>query len=154
VEKEHCSTKNNWARTAQSTAQSLLLILTVHTSFIILWIHHHQLSQEYLCRNFNTYSYLHQDNHRIIEWPGLKRTTVIILFQPPAMCRVANEQTRLPRATSSLALNVSSNGASTTFLGNLFQCITTLCVKNFLLISNLNLLCLREEEWPLRHCFL
>ena len=26
--------------------------------------------------------------HRIIiEWPGLKRTTVIIEFQPPAMCR-------------------------------------------------------------------
>jgi len=36
--------------------------------------------------------------HRIIEWPGLKRTTVIISFQPPAMCRVANHQTRLPRA--------------------------------------------------------
>jgi len=36
-------------------------------------------------------------NHRIIEWPGLKRTTVIIEFQPPAMCRVTNPQTRLPR---------------------------------------------------------
>ena len=23
------------------------------------------------------------DSHRIIEWPGLKRTTVIIKFQPP-----------------------------------------------------------------------
>jgi len=29
---------------------------------------------------------------------------MIIEFQPPAMCRVANHQTRLPRATSSLAL--------------------------------------------------
>ena len=29
------------------------------------------------------------------------------------MCRVANHQTRLPRATSSLALNASRNGAST-----------------------------------------
>ena len=47
---------------------------------------------------------------------------------------------RLPRATSSLTLNASRDGASTTSLGNLFQCITTLCVKNFLLISNLNLL--------------
>ena len=28
-------------------------------------------------------------------------------FNPPAMCRVANQQTRLPRATSSLALNAS-----------------------------------------------
>ena len=31
-------------------------------------------------------------------------------FQPPAMCRVANQQTRLPRATSSLALNASRDG--------------------------------------------
>ena len=54
-------------------------------------------------------------------------------FSPPAMCRVANHQTRLPRATSSLALNASRDGASTTSLGNLFQCVTTLCVKNFLL---------------------
>jgi len=28
------------------------------------------------------------------------------------MCRVANQQTRLPRATSSLALNASRDGAS------------------------------------------
>jgi len=35
-------------------------------------------------------------------------------FQPPATCRVANQQTRLPRATSSLALNASRDGASTT----------------------------------------
>jgi len=34
------------------------------------------------------------------------------------MCRVANHQTRLPRATFSLALNASSDGASTTSLGN------------------------------------
>ena len=56
---------------------------------------------------------------RIIEWPGLKRTTVIIQLQhPPAMCKVANHQTRLPRATSSLALNASRDGASTASLGN------------------------------------
>ena len=52
---------------------------------------------------------------KIIEWiierPGLKRTTMIIQFQPPAMCRVTNHQTRLPRATSSLALNASRDGA-------------------------------------------
>ena len=55
--------------------------------------------------------------HRITEWPGLKRTAMIIWFHPPAMCRVANQQTRLPRATSSLALNASRDGASTTTLG-------------------------------------
>ena len=60
-------------------------------------------------------------NHRTIEWPGLKRTTMRIQFQPPAMCRVANHQTRLPRATSSLALNACRDGASTASLGNLFS---------------------------------
>jgi len=46
------------------------------------------------------------------------------------MCRVAtNQQTRLPRATSSLALNASRDGASTASLGNLFQCVITLCVE-------------------------
>ena len=67
---------------------------------------------------------------------------MIISFQPPAMCRVANLQTRLPRATSSVALNASRDGASTTSSGNLFQGVTTLCVKNFLLISILNHPCL------------
>uniref|UniRef100_A0A669QC17 UBC core domain-containing protein n=1 Tax=Phasianus colchicus TaxID=9054 RepID=A0A669QC17_PHACC len=42
------------------------------------------------------------------------------------MCRVTNQQTRLPRATSSLALNACRDGASTASLGNLFQCLTTL----------------------------
>jgi len=32
----------------------------------------------------------------------------------PAMCRVAHQETRLPRATSSLALNACRDGASTT----------------------------------------
>ena len=52
-------------------------------------------------------------SRNFIEWPGLKRTTMLIQFQPPAMCRVANHQTRLPRATSSLALNACRDGAST-----------------------------------------
>ena len=64
---------------------------------------------------------------------------MIIQFQAPAMCGVTNQQTRLPRATSSLALNASRDGASTTSSGNLCQCIITLWVKNFLLKSNLNL---------------
>ena len=74
---------------------------------------------------------------------------MIISFQPPAMCRVANLQTRLPRATSSVALNASRDGASTTSSGKLFQGATTPCVKNFLLISNLNLSCLSLRPFPL-----
>ena len=62
-----------------------------------------------------------KENHRLIEWPGLERTTMLIQFQPPAMCRVANQQPRLPRATSSLALNAFRDGASTASLGNLFS---------------------------------
>jgi len=51
---------------------------------------------------------------------------VLIQFQPSAMCRVANQQPRLPRATSSLALNACRDGASTASLGNLFQCVISL----------------------------
>ena len=53
------------------------------------------------------------ENHRTIGWPGLQRPTVLTQFQPPAMCRVSNQQPRLPRATSSLALNACRDGAST-----------------------------------------
>ncbi|XP_048809310.1 polypeptide N-acetylgalactosaminyltransferase 13 isoform X1 [Lagopus muta] len=80
--------------------------------------------------------------HRILEWLRLQRSTVLTQFQPPAMCRVTNQQPRLPRATSSLALNACRDGASTASLGSLCQCLITLCVKNVLLISNLNLPCL------------
>ena len=48
-------------------------------------------------------------------------------------------QTRLLTALFSLAWNTSRDGASTASLGNLFQCLTTLSVKNFLLVSDLNL---------------
>ncbi|KAK4821583.1 hypothetical protein QYF61_024442 [Mycteria americana] len=46
---------------------------------------------------------------------------------------------RLLRAPSNLTLNVSRDGASTTFLGNPFQCFTTLIIKKLFLISSLNL---------------
>jgi len=87
-------------------------------------------------------------NHRITEWPGLKGPRWSLSSNPPAMCSVSNHQPRLPRATSSLALNASRDGASTTSLGNLFQCVTTPWVKNFFLISNLNLPCLSLKLRP------
>jgi len=43
------------------------------------------------------------------------------LVPTPAMCRITNQQPRLPRATSSLALNACRDGASTASLGNLFS---------------------------------
>lgn len=43
---------------------------------------------------------------------------------------LCNEQGHLQlRAPSSLILNVSKDGASTTFLGNLCQCLTNLTAK-------------------------
>ena len=42
-------------------------------------------------------------------------------------------------ATSTCFLNTSRDGDSTTSLGSLCQCLTTLSEKNFFLISNLNL---------------
>ena len=47
---------------------------------------------------------------------------MLIQFQPPAVCRVTNQQTRLPRATSSLALNACRDGACTASLGIAPRC--------------------------------
>ena len=56
---------------------------------------------------------------------------MLIQFQPPAMCRVANQQPRLPRATSSLALNACRDGASTASLGNPFSASPpSICLQN------------------------
>ncbi|KAK4825808.1 hypothetical protein QYF61_002413 [Mycteria americana] len=56
---------------------------------------------------------------------------------------------RLLRAPSHLTLNVSRGGTSTTSLGNLHQCFTTLIVKNFFLISSLNLPSFTLKPLPL-----
>ena len=76
-------------------------------------------------------------NHRVIEWLEMEGTLKIIPFQPPAIGRDTSLQTMLLTAPSSLALSVSREGASTASLGNLFQCLTTLRVKDFFLISSL-----------------
>jgi len=55
------------------------------------------------------------------------------------MGRDTFHQTRLLQAPSNLALNTAREGAATAPLGNLGQGLTTLRVKNFFLISNLNL---------------
>jgi len=68
---------------------------------------------------------------------------------PAAMSRDIFHQPRLLRAPSSLALNTAREGASTASLGNLCQGLTTLMVKNFLLISNLNLPSFSLQPFPL-----
>jgi len=68
-------------------------------------------------------------NKTIESWNGLgwKGPQWSSSFNPPAVCRVTNQQTRLPRATSSLALNASRDGASTASLGNLLQNLRVSC---------------------------
>jgi len=55
----------------------------------------------------------------------------------------------LLRAPSNLALNTAREGAATASLGNLFQSLTTLTVKNFFLISHLNLPSFSSKPFPL-----
>lgn len=53
----------------------------------------------------------------------------------------------LLKVPSNLILSTSNNGASTTSLGNLFKHLMTFTVKNFILVSNLNL-----TSYSLNHC--
>lgn len=77
----------------------------------------------------------------ITEWFGLERTLRIIQFQLPMVGRGTFHYTRLPKAPSNLALNVSKKGAFPTSIGKLFWGLITLTVKNFFQTSNLNLPC-------------
>jgi len=69
------------------------------------------------------------EKHNITECFGLEGTFRGHLAHPLAASKDIFNQTRLLRAPSNLALNVSRDGASTTSLGSLFQCLTTLIKK-------------------------
>ena len=77
--------------------------------------------------------------HRIVEsqdpwsWKGPLR---VIQSKSPAINRDIHRQIRLSRALSSITVKVSRGGASAASLGILFQCLTTLTVKYFFLISS------------------
>jgi len=58
------------------------------------------------------------------------------------------DQLRVLRAPCSVALNSARERTATTSLGNLGQDLTTLMVKNFFLISNLNLPCFSLKPSP------
>jgi len=64
------------------------------------------------------------------------------------MSRDIFHQTKVLRAPSNLILNTPREGVSTASLGNLFQCLTTLMVKNFFLVSHLNLPSFSLEQFP------
>ena len=79
-------------------------------------------------------------------WKG---TLKLIQPNPPAMSRDIFNHIKMLRAPSNLALSVSRAGASPTSLGNLCQGFTTLSMKNFFLISSLNLPSFSLEPLPL-----
>ncbi|KAK4832092.1 hypothetical protein QYF61_020707 [Mycteria americana] len=89
----------------------------------------------------------HGPGHLMGPWTAQKKTSLQAYcdsLQPwdsaPSFHQVIQSPIiRLLKAPSNLALNTSRDGAATTSLGNLFQGLTTLIVKNFFLISNLNL---------------
>ena len=56
---------------------------------------------------------------------------------------------RMLRAPSNLTLSACMDGASTTTPGNLFQCLTTLIVKNYFLIYSLNIPSFSLKLFPL-----
>ena len=67
------------------------------------------------------------------------------------MNRDTHSYIRLLRASFSLTLNISRDGASITILAILFQCLITLIVKKkkIFLISNLNLPSVILKPFPL-----
>ena len=71
--------------------------------------------------------------HRITEWSGLEGNFKII----PAIGKDTSHLTRLLKASYRLALNASMEGASTTLQGKLFQCLISLTIKIFFLLSNI-----------------
>ena len=94
-------------------------------------------------------------NHRIIEsqnhrmvWVG-KDLKYHLVPTPSAMGRNIFHLIRLLRAPSNPPLNTAREGVSTTSLGNLLQCLSTLMVKNFFLISNPNLPSFSLKPLPL-----
>jgi len=74
---------------------------------------------------------------------------MLIEFQPP--CYVQGHQPADQAAQSHIqpGLECLQGWGIHSLLGQPVQCITTLCVKNFLLISNLNLPCLSLKPFPL-----
>ena len=84
-----------------------------------------------------------------MEWFGLEGTLKNHLVQ--CLCRGQGHLSpiRLLKALSSLTLNTSKDWTSTTSPDNLFQCLTTLIIKNFFLMSRLNLPSFSLKPLPL-----
>ncbi|CAN0052273.1 unnamed protein product [Bubo scandiacus] len=91
----------------------------------------------------------HLIRFRMVKWFGLEETLKIIWFQPPCHGQGHLPLDQVLKALSNLALNTAREGAATASLGNLCQCLTTVTVKNFFLISNLDLISFSLKLLPL-----
>jgi len=87
--------------------------------------------------------------HRITERSGWEGPFRGHPAQPPAGSRDSFHRIGVLKAPSSLALDVSRDGASTASLGSSGQGFTTLSVKNVFLMSSLNLPSLSLKPPPL-----
>jgi len=85
----------------------------------------------------------------IIEWFGLEGTFRGHLAQPPCSEQQYLQLDQAARSPIQPGLERFRGGASTTSLGNLCQCFTTLIVKNFFLISSLSLPSFSLKPLPL-----
>ena len=137
----------NYTRTCRNTILSVKVRLPTETQTLLclcfIW--------KFLCHLFfikvNIYRQGKFGSHKC-SWPRIVETQSGLGWQgsirspssnSPTIGRDTSLQTKLFKAPSSLALNAYREGASTASLGNLFQCLTTLAVKNFFLVSSLNL---------------
>lgn len=88
--------------------------------------------------------------HGVTECPGLRGSLKLISFQPSC-----HEQGHFPPDLVAQGLiqpgleHCQGHGTSTISPETLFQCLTTLTVLNFFLISNLNLLSFSWKPFPL-----
>ena len=88
-------------------------------------------------------------NHRVTESFEKEGTLTCHLIQLPSHEQGHLQLSQVLRAPSSLTLGVFKGGAPTTSLGNLCQCLTSLIVKNFFPMSNLNLPSFSVKPFPL-----
>ena len=109
-------------------------------TYVYLFIYFCMSTQKKLIHTYILgWFYLSSTFHRNIEWPGLKRTKMIIDFQPP--CYVQGRQSRDQAVQSNIqpGLECLQGWGTHSLLGQPVQCVTTLCVEKFLLKSSLNL---------------
>ncbi|XP_068775232.1 uncharacterized protein [Struthio camelus] len=111
-------------------------------------VSHHILlgSHTKIRRSFSGHSCI-TEIPEITEWPRMEGTSRDHLVQSPCSSRVI--WSILPRIASRRVLNISSQGDSTTSLGNLFPCSVTLTGKKFFLVFSWNCVCFSLCPLPL-----